>query len=36
MMDIKRLREDAGFTPNFDTESAIKDYVDWLRACNPK
>ncbi len=36
MMDIKRLREDTGFTPNFDTESAIKDYVDWLKAGNPK
>ncbi len=36
MMEIKRLREDTGFTPNFDTESAIKDYVDWLKAGNPK
>ena len=36
MMDIKRLREDTGFTPNFDTESTIKDYVEWLKAGNPK
>jgi len=36
MMDIKRLREDIGFTPKFDIMSAIKDYVDWLRAGNPK
>jgi UDP-glucose 4-epimerase len=35
-MSIKRLQEDTGFAPKFDTVSAIQDYVDWLRAGNPK
>ncbi len=35
-MDTKRLREDTGFTPNFDIESGVKDYVAWLKAGNPK
>jgi hypothetical protein len=25
-----------GFTPKFDTQSAIRHYVDWLKAGNPK
>jgi UDP-glucose 4-epimerase len=36
VMDIKRLQADTGFTPKFDTQSAIQDYVDWLKAGNPK
>jgi UDP-glucose 4-epimerase len=36
VMNIKRLREDTGFTPRFTTETAIQDYVDWLKAGNPK
>ena len=36
VMDVKRLQEDTGFSPKFDTESAIRDYVDWLKAGNPK
>ena len=36
MMNIKRLKDDTGFTPKFDLQSAILDYVDWLRAGNPK
>ncbi|HYY92196.1 MAG TPA: NAD(P)-dependent oxidoreductase [Candidatus Dormibacteraeota bacterium] len=35
-MDVKRLRDDTGFAPKFDTESGIQDYVDWLKAGNPK
>jgi len=36
LMETKRLQEDTGFTPKFDTQSAIRDYVDWLKAGNPK
>ncbi len=36
LMETKRLREDTGFSPKFDTQSAIQDYVDWLKAGNPK
>lgn len=36
LMDTKRLREDTGFTPKYDTRSAVEDYVDWLRAGNAK
>ena len=32
----KRLQADTGFSPKFDTQSAIRHYVDWLRAGNPK
>lgn len=35
-MNVKRLHEDTGFTPKYDTQSAIQDYVDWLKAGNPK
>jgi UDP-glucose 4-epimerase len=34
-MNIKRLA-DTGFTPKFDLESGVRDYVEWLRAGNPK
>jgi nucleoside-diphosphate-sugar epimerase len=29
-LDIARLREDTGFRPEYDVESAVPDYVDWL------
>ena len=32
----KRLQADTGFSPKFDTQSAIRHYIDWLRAGNPK
>jgi UDP-glucose 4-epimerase len=35
-LETKRLQEDTGFTPNFDIQSAIQHYVDWLKAGNPK
>ena len=36
MAETKRLQEDTGFSPRFDTQSAIQHYVDWLKAGNPK
>jgi len=36
LMETKRLQADTGFSPKFDTRSAIQDYVDWLKAGNPK
>jgi UDP-glucose 4-epimerase len=36
LMETKRLQQDTGFTPKFDTQSAIRHYVDWLKAGNPK
>ncbi len=36
LMETKRLQADTGFVPEFDTQSAIKDYVDWLKAGNLK
>jgi UDP-glucose 4-epimerase len=36
LMETKRLQADTGFAPKFDTQSAIRDYVDWLKAGNPK
>lgn len=36
VMETKRLQEDTGFTSKFDTLSGIQDYVDWLKAGNPK
>jgi UDP-glucose 4-epimerase len=36
LMSIKRLQSDTGFTPKYDTLSAMTDYVNWLRAGNPK
>jgi UDP-glucose 4-epimerase len=35
-MENKRLKEDTGFTPEFDVHSAIQDYVNWLKAGNPR
>jgi UDP-glucose 4-epimerase len=31
-LDVTRLREDTGFTPNRDIDAAVADYVTWLRA----
>jgi UDP-glucose 4-epimerase len=36
LMETKRLQADTGFSPKFDTQSAVKDYVDWLKAGNSK
>jgi UDP-glucose 4-epimerase len=36
VLDITRLREDTGFAPAYDTESAVADYVAWLRAGNER
>ncbi len=36
LMETKRLQADTGFSPKFDTPSAIQHYVDWLKAGNPK
>lgn len=36
IMETERLRADTGFSPTFDTLSAIQDYVEWLKAGNPK
>jgi UDP-glucose 4-epimerase len=32
VFDITRLREDTGYRPEYDTERAVADYLDWLRA----
>lgn len=32
--DLTRIREDTGYEPEFSTEEAIADYVEWLRAGN--
>lgn len=31
-LDITRIRQDAGYEPAYDTQRAVADYVDWLRA----
>ena len=36
LMETKRLQADTRFVPEFDTQSAIRHYVDWLKAGNPK
>jgi UDP-glucose 4-epimerase len=35
-LDITRLREDTGFTPAYDIERAVRDYVGWLQAGNAR
>jgi UDP-glucose 4-epimerase len=35
-LDISRLRQDTGYRPAYDTAGAVADYVDWLRAGNPR
>src|SRR6267143_1744874 len=36
LLETKRLQADTGLSPSFDTQSAIRHYVDWLKAGNPK
>lgn len=36
VMETERLRADTGFTPAFDIQSAVRNYVEWLKAGNPK
>ncbi len=36
VMETERLRADTGFSPAFDTRSGIRNYVEWLKAGNPK
>ena len=35
-LDARRLRQDTGFRPAYDTERAVAEYVDWLRAGNER
>lgn len=35
-LDISRLQHDTGYRAAYDTESAVRDYVDWLRAGNER
>jgi UDP-glucose 4-epimerase len=30
-LDITRIRDDAGYTPRFDAEEGISDYIAWLQ-----
>jgi len=34
--DLTRVRTDVGYEPMFDIETAIADYIGWLRAGNPE
>jgi UDP-glucose 4-epimerase len=36
VMDTERLRADTGFSPAFDIHSAVRNYIEWLKAGNPK
>ena len=36
IMDTERLRRDTKFSPRFSMKAAIRDYVEWLRAGNPR
>ena len=36
LMETKRLQEDTGFSPAYDVRAAVQDYVEWLKAGNPK
>ncbi len=35
-MDITRLREDTGYEPAYDVDTAVADYVAWLRSGNER
>lgn len=35
-METERLRADTGFSPAYDLRSAVRDYVEWLRAGNSR
>ncbi len=30
-MSIERIKEELGFTPEYDLKRAVRDYIDWLR-----
>jgi UDP-glucose 4-epimerase len=34
--DITRIHEDTGYSPQYDIESGVADYVAWLQAGNPE
>jgi nucleoside-diphosphate-sugar epimerase len=34
-MDISLIREDTGYEPEYDVESGVADYVEWLQL-NPQ
>src|SRR5437867_7263262 len=36
LAETKRLQADTGFSPKFDTQSAVRHYVEWLKAGNLK
>ena len=35
-LDITRIRQDTGYTPAYNTDRAVADYLDWLRAGNDR
>jgi UDP-glucose 4-epimerase len=35
-LDITRVHQDTGYQPAYDTERAVTDYIDWLRAGNER
>ncbi len=35
-LGITRIREDTGYQPEYDTEHAVADYLDWLRTDHPR
>jgi UDP-glucose 4-epimerase len=35
-LDTERLRKDTAFSPKFDIQSGIADYVAWLKAGNAR
>lgn len=35
-LDVSRLTTDTGWRPCYDTDSAVRDYVTWLRAGHPR
>ncbi len=35
-LDLSRIRADTGWTPRFDLETGIADYVAWLKSGNPQ
>jgi UDP-glucose 4-epimerase len=34
--DLTRIHEDTGYAPEYDIQSGVADYIDWLRAGNPE
>jgi nucleoside-diphosphate-sugar epimerase len=35
-LDISRIHQDTGYRTAYDTQRAVADYIDWLRAGNPR